>query len=165
MIMDSRGSALPQPSAAEPAEPPGYAGAWRFAAPAVDSSVPQVRHAVRDLIRRQRAPVTEELMQALMLVLSELVTNAVRHAALLSPEVGVEVSLGGGWVRVAVEDGHPYRPKALAADPELTGGRGLLLVKAFVTEHGGTCDVEQTAAGGKVIWAALPLPHHGADRS
>ncbi|MGH3324482.1 MAG: ATP-binding protein, partial [Streptomyces sp.] len=88
------------------------------------------------------------------------VTNSVRHAALLSPEIGVEVSLGNGWLRVAVEDSHPYRPKALDADPgqEHTGGRGLLLVKMITLEAGGVCDVEQTGAGGKVIWAALPLP-------
>ncbi|UGY94519.1 ATP-binding protein [Streptomyces gobiensis] len=155
--MESRGSALPQPSAEVPA---AYEGAWRFTAPALDSSVPQVRHAVRDLIRRQRAPVPEELLQGLLLIVSELVTNAVRHAALLSPEVGVEVSLGTGWVRIAVEDNHPYRPKALDADPdqEHTGGRGLLLVKSVVAEAGGSCDIEQTAAGGKIIWAALPLP-------
>lgn len=140
--------------------PATYEGVWRFTAPALDSSVPQVRHAVRDLIRRQRAPVPDELLQGLLLIASELVTNSVRHAALLSPEVGVEVSLGAGWIRIAVEDNHPYRPKALAADPdeEHTGGRGLLLVKTVVAEAGGNCDVEQTAAGGKVIWAALPLP-------
>ena len=115
---------------------------------------------VRELIRRQRAPVTEDQLHGLLLIVSELVTNAVRHAALLSPELGVEVSLSRGWVRVAVEDSHPYRPKALAADPDQqhTGGRGLLLVKTMVAEHGGLCDVEQTAAGGKIVWAALPLP-------
>ncbi|OEU92241.1 hypothetical protein DB35_07720 [Streptomyces abyssalis] len=134
-------------------------GTWRFTASALDSSVPQLRHAVRDLVRRQGA-VPDEILQNLLLILSELATNAVRHAALLSPEIGVEVRLQGGWLRIAVEDSHPYRPKALDADPdqEHTGGRGLLLVKMITAESGGVCDVEQTGTGGKVIWAALPLP-------
>lgn len=104
--------------------------------------------------------MTDDQLHGLLLIVSELVTNAVRHAALLSPELGVEVALSRGWVKVAVEDSHPYRPKALAADPDQqhTGGRGLLLVKTVVAESGGVCDVEQTAAGGKIIWAALPLP-------
>ncbi|MGW7352344.1 ATP-binding protein [Streptomyces sp. NPDC054784] len=137
-----------------------YEGTWRFSAPPVDTAVPQLRHAVRDLVRRQRAPLTDDLLDGLLLIVSELVTNSVRHAALLSPEVGVEVTLGASWVRIAVEDSHPYRPKALEADPDRqhTGGRGLLLVKAVTAEAGGVCDVEQTSSGGKVIWAALPLP-------
>ncbi|MBB1255882.1 ATP-binding protein [Streptomyces alkaliterrae] len=154
--MESRGAPLSEPSA--PRQVP-YEGVWRFTAQAVDSAVPQARHAVRDLVRRQRAPMGDEQLAGLLLIASELVTNAVRHAALLSPQIGVEVALSPGWVRLSVEDGHPYRPRALAADPdgEHTGGRGLLLVKAVVGEWGGTCDVEQTAAGGKVVWAALPL--------
>ncbi|WP_247745651.1 ATP-binding protein [Streptomyces oryzae] len=134
-------------------------GAWRFTAPATASSVPRLRHAVRDLLGRQTARVPDEVLQGALLILSELVTNAVQHAALLSPEIGVEVSLGGGRLRVAVEDSHPYRPRALEAEPfrEHIGGRGLLLVKTLVGEAGGRCDVEQTSAGGKVIWAALPL--------
>jgi two-component sensor histidine kinase len=104
--------------------------------------------------------VPDDTLQSLLLILSELATNAVRHAALLSPEIGVEVELQGGWLRVAVEDSHPYRPKALDAVPsqEHIGGRGLLLVKMITLEAGGRCDVEQTGAGGKVIWAALPVP-------
>lgn len=136
-----------------------YDGPWRFTAPTTDASVPQLRHEVRDLLRRQEPPVSDDVLQSLLLILSELVTNAVRHAALLSPEIGVEVALGGGLLRVAVEDSHPYRPKALEAEPlmENTGGRGLLLVKAVTDEAGGVCDIEQTASGGKIIWAALPL--------
>lgn len=154
--MESLGTPLSQPSASPPAS---YEGAWRFTAPTTDSSVPQARRAVRELIGRQRAPVTDDQLHGLLLIVSELVTNAVRHAALLSPELGVQVVLTPGWVKVAVEDSHPYRPKALAADPDQqhTGGRGLLLVKTVVAESGGVCDVEQTAAGGKIIWAALPL--------
>jgi hypothetical protein len=134
-------------------------GAWRFTAPALDCSVPQLRCAVRDLVRRQGG-VPEDTLQNQLLVLSELVTNAVKHAALLSPEIAVEVRLGGGWLRVAVEDCHPYRPRALDSDPlhEHTGGRGLLLVKMITLESGGVCDVEQTGNGGKLIWVALPLP-------
>jgi two-component sensor histidine kinase len=121
--------------------------------------VPQLRHAVRDLVRRRQV-VPEDTLQNLLLILSELATNAVRHAALLSPQIGVEVQLQPGWLRIAVEDSHPYRPKALDADPnqEHIGGRGLLLVKVITSESGGVCDIEQTGAGGKVIWAALPLP-------
>ncbi|WP_409474758.1 ATP-binding protein [Streptomyces sp. HC307] len=140
-------------------EPLPFEGVWRFTAPAVDASVPQARHAVRDLLIRQRVPVSDELVQGLLLIVSELVTNAVRHAALLSPMLAVEVAVGAEWVRVSVEDNHPYRPTALEADHGRTGGRGLLLVREVTREAGGVCDVEHTASGGKVIWAALPLDH------
>ncbi|MFF8841253.1 ATP-binding protein [Streptomyces sp. NPDC015127] len=147
--MESRGSV--------PARPLSYEGVWRFTAPAVDVSVPQARRAVRDLLDRQGVPVADEVVQGLLLIVSELVTNAVRHAALLSPEVAVEVAIGAQWVRVSVEDNHPYRPKALETDSAQTGGRGLLLVREITREAGGLCDVEHTASGGKIIWAELPL--------
>ncbi|MFC1416140.1 ATP-binding protein [Streptacidiphilus cavernicola] len=141
----------------------GVEGVWRFAAPAVDSSVPQARHAVRDLLTAQgmAGPQYDDLLQGMLLIVSELVTNAVRHAALLSPQIVVEVVIGSGWVRLSVEDSHPYRPRALHSDEVesgRTGGRGLLLVKAVTTEAGGVYDVERTAGGGKVVWASLPLP-------
>ncbi|WP_128379500.1 ATP-binding protein [Streptomyces cavernae] len=140
--------------------PPGplpYEGVWRFTAPAVDSSVPQARHTVRDLLARQGVPACDEVVHALLLIVSELVTNAVRHAALLSPTLAVEVAVAADWVRVSVEDNHPYRPTALQTDHGRTGGRGLLLVHQVTQEASGVCDVEHTASGGKVIWAALPL--------
>ncbi|WP_030315194.1 ATP-binding protein [Streptomyces sp. NRRL B-3229] len=143
--------------AAAPPDPLPYEGVWRFTAPAVDASVPQARHAVRDLLYRQGVPVSQDLVQGLLLIVSELVTNAVRHAALLSPMLAVEVAVGAEWVRVSVEDNHPYRPTALEAAHSETGGRGLLLVREITREAGGACDVEHTAGGGKVIWAALPL--------
>ncbi|WP_328718210.1 ATP-binding protein [Streptomyces sp. NBC_00247] len=147
--MESRGSV--------PARPVPYEGVWRFTAPAVDVSVPQARHAVRDLIGRQGVPVEDDILQGLLLIVSELATNAVKHAALLSPELAVEVAIGADWIRVSVEDNHPYRPTALETDHAQTGGRGLLLVKEITAEAGGTCDVEHTATGGKIIWAVLPL--------
>ncbi|MFF1438696.1 ATP-binding protein [Streptomyces sp. NPDC058295] len=148
----------PSESAAEAGPRPlPYEGVWRFTAPAVDASVPQARHAVRDLLYRQGVPVSDDLAQGLLLIVSELVTNAVRHAAVLSPVLAVEVAVGAEWVRVSVEDNHPYRPTALETDHGRTGGRGLLLVREITLEAGGACDVEHTSGGGKVIWAALPL--------
>ncbi|GGZ20780.1 ATP-binding protein [Streptomyces nitrosporeus] len=134
-----------------------YEGVWRFTAPTVDSSVPQARHAVRDLVARQGVPVEDGILQGLLLIVSELVTNAVKHAALLSPEMAVEVAIGAEWIRVSVEDSHPYRPTALITDHGQTGGRGLLLVREITAEAGGGCDAERTADGGKIIWAVLPL--------
>lgn len=147
--MESRGSV--------PVGPVSYEGVWRFTAPAVDVSVPQARHAVRDLLNRQGVPLADDTVQGLLLIVSELVTNAVKHAALLSPELAVEVAVDAEWIRVSVEDNHPYRPSALVTDYAQTGGRGLLLVREITHEAGGTCDVEHTAGGGKIIWAALPL--------
>ncbi|GAA3895575.1 ATP-binding protein [Streptomyces lacrimifluminis] len=140
-----------------PPDPLPYEGVWRFTAPAVDASVPQARHAVRDLLYRQGVPAPPDLVNGLLLIVSELATNAVRHAAVLSPTLAVEVAVGAEWVRVSVEDNHPYRPTALEADHGRTGGRGLLLVREITREAGGVCDIEHTASGGKVVWAALPL--------
>ncbi|MEU5595795.1 ATP-binding protein [Streptomyces sp. NPDC020298] len=158
--MENHGrGAAPRPEGGDrrPPEPLPYEGVWRFTAPAVDASVPQARHAVRDLLHRQGVPVSDELFHGLLLIVSELVTNAVKHAALLSPTLAVEIAVGAEWVRVSVEDNHPYRPTALEADHGQTGGRGLLLVREVAQEAGGVVDVEHTAVGGKVIWAAMPL--------
>ncbi len=151
--MDSRSGAAPHPTAPAASGDPGV---WRLTAAPVDASVPLIRHAVRDLLHRRHIPLSADRMGSLLLIVSELVTNAVRHAALLTPQIGIEVALTPGRVRIAVEDGHPYRPKALEARAEHTSGRGLLLVKIVTHEAGGTCGVDATAAGGKIIWAELP---------
>ncbi|MEV7085044.1 ATP-binding protein [Streptomyces sp. NPDC093085] len=119
--------------------------------------MPQVRQTVRELLRRRGVPVRGDLAHGVLLILSELVTNAVRHAAVLSPEIAVEVAVGARWIRVSVEDNHPYRPTALEADHASTGGRGLLLVRELTREAGGGCAAEHTAGGGKIVWAVLPF--------
>lgn len=57
--------------------------------------------------------------------------------------LAVEVAVGAEWVRVSVEDNHPYRPTALEADYGQTGGRGLLLVRE-VTRESGVCATSST---------------------
>ncbi|MFB7666195.1 ATP-binding protein [Kitasatospora sp. NPDC056138] len=135
-------------------------GVWRFSAVAHEASVPQTRHAVRDRLLAQglAAERYQELVDDVLLIVSELVGNAVTHAAVLSPHLTTELAIEDGWVRISVEDGHPHRPKALESDQGQLGGRGLLLVKSVTLQAGGVCDVECTGEGGKVIWASLPLP-------
>ncbi|MFJ5231966.1 ATP-binding protein [Kitasatospora sp. NPDC088391] len=147
----------------EPQPGPG-AGAWRFSAVSNEASVPRTRHAVRDRLLAQgmAGERYQELVDDLLLIVSELVSNAVTHAAVLSPEVVCELAIGPDRVRIAVTDRHPYRPKAQENDPARPGGRGLLLVKSVTLQAGGECDVERTADGGKVIWASLPLPRPAA---
>jgi anti-sigma regulatory factor (Ser/Thr protein kinase) len=151
------------PGAVEP--PPEV---WQFSAPSVEAAVPQARHTVRDLLLSRGLAPGDPLLHDLLVIASELVTNAVRHAALLSPEIRIEVAFDARWIRVAVQDGHPYRPRALQADHGRTGGRGLLLIQTITQESGGYCDVERTPDGGKVVWATLPRvrtePRGGAGR-
>jgi len=127
------------------------------------------------------------------LALTELVANAVMHAA--TPLV-VVVSCEGGMVEIAVHDGNPSMPairphrtdvegdirQALAAeaaaaeliderDPRvyigdagpLAGGRGLLLVDALSAQWG-----VSPLSDGKAVWVRTPVPEgwpHGADCS
>ncbi|WTB00880.1 ATP-binding protein [Streptomyces avidinii] len=92
-----------------------------------------------------------------LLILAELVTNAVRHAAVLSPIITVTYAHGPGAFAFAVRDRHPYQPAlfgALATAP----GSGLAMVVEMTMELGGTAVVRADADGrGKAIWITLPL--------
>jgi two-component sensor histidine kinase len=158
--MTASGNVPPDPSSgavAGLAGPGPFQRSWRFTAPALDASVPRLRHAVRDLLAQRAVTAGEPTASDLLLILSELVTNAVRHAAVVSPRITVEIAANARWVRVAVGDDHPYRPRAQRTDHARTGGRGLLLIEALTTGAGGGCGVQHTPAGGKVVWAVLPL--------
>lgn len=84
-----------------------------------------------------------------LLLTSELVTNAIRHA---QTRFAVEVELpGDGAIRVSVTDASPAQPRVVIAPPEAQSGRGLFFVEQYATDWG----VESTP-GGKRVWFALP---------
>jgi hypothetical protein len=92
-----------------------------------------------------------------LLILSELVTNSVRHAAVLSPQVTVIYAAGADCLAFAVHDRHPYQP-ALYASVTEAGAGGLGTVMELVLGLGGTAVVRSDADGkGKSIWITLPL--------
>jgi anti-sigma regulatory factor (Ser/Thr protein kinase) len=89
---------------------------------------------------------TEDGETAVLLV-SELVTNAVRHTG-SAPRL--TVSTADGLLRCAVHDGDPHHPVTHPVTVENEAGRGLLLVAALSAAWG----VEDEPSG-KLIWFEL----------
>lgn len=92
-----------------------------------------------------------------LLILGELVTNSVRHAAVLSPKVTVIYAASRDCLAFAVHDRHPYQPPLYGAVTG-TGAGGLATVMELTLGLGGTAVVRADADGqGKSIWITLPL--------
>ncbi|MFJ6982865.1 MULTISPECIES: SpoIIE family protein phosphatase [unclassified Streptomyces] len=109
------------------------------------------RHARRFTRRTLRTwGVPADCLDTALLVVSELVTNALVHT---DGRVRLDLHLVGGRLRVAVTDASPRTP-VQPTDPgwEATGGRGILLVEA-VSEAWGTLPV----SGGKQVWSEILL--------
>lgn len=89
-----------------------------------------------------------ETVASAILLVSELVTNALRHA--VSP-VTVVVVRTPATVRIEVEDGDAdSAPRMRGASEEAEGGRGLVLVDALATQWG-----TDVVGDGKRVWVEL----------
>ena len=94
----------------------------------------------------------DDVAEAALLVISELVSNAVLHARASGPSLELRLRAGSTRLRVEVHD-TDARPPQLRRPAGLDeGGRGLLLVEAITDEWG----VYGTPTG-KAVWAALQL--------
>ncbi|MFI1046349.1 SpoIIE family protein phosphatase [Streptomyces griseoruber] len=110
-----------------------------------------VMHARRFTARTLRRWKVAEAGDAVLLVVSELVTNALVHT---TGPVRLDLVLRGDRVRVGVSDASPRAPaKPVIVDWESTGGRGLMLVEAM-SESSGSVPV----AGGKQVWSEIVVP-------
>jgi serine phosphatase RsbU (regulator of sigma subunit)/anti-sigma regulatory factor (Ser/Thr protein kinase) len=105
----------------------------------------RARRLIRQALRRWNL---EEQLDAAELLVSEVVTNAVRYAErpitlrLLRTDV----------LRCEVGDDAPLLPRMRHAAPEEEGGRGLYLVNRMAQRWGAT-----RLGAGKVVWFELPI--------
>lgn len=93
---------------------------------------------------------------AVALVASELVTNAIVHGR---PAVQVNLRLAGPVLVLEVHDGGHLPPSRRVAAEQDENGRGLLLVEAMTTRWG-----YRATEGGKVVWAEIPVAATPTDR-
>lgn len=91
----------------------------------------------------------DEVAEVLLLVATELVSNALTHGR---SEVHLRVDRQPRLLRVEVEDGDSRLPVLHAVGPDALGGRGLTVVDALAARWGSKC-----VPAGKVVWAELPL--------
>ncbi len=109
-----------------------------------------VGHARRFTARTLRSWGVAEGADTVLLVVSELVTNALVHT---QGQVRLDLTLAGERLRVAVSDASPRTPvKAPSGDWEATGGRGILLVDAVSRAWGSV-----PLSGGKQVWGEIQV--------
>jgi anti-sigma regulatory factor (Ser/Thr protein kinase) len=116
--------------------------------PSDPAVVPSVRARCRETLREWRL---EEAGFATELILSELITNAIRYGV---PPVSVRL-LHGRCLICEVSDGSGTSPRLRRAATTDEGGRGLFLVAQFAQRWG-----TRYTTRGKVIWAEQLL-HDG----
>ncbi|WP_165570405.1 SpoIIE family protein phosphatase [Aeromicrobium sp. IC_218] len=90
----------------------------------------------------------EKLEDAVLLLVSEMVTNALVHARSTAHLALWQLS---DAVRIEVSDDSPHEPRPRLASAEATGGRGMLLIEAL-SSRWGTMERRE----GKTVWAQVP---------
>ncbi|MGP2439291.1 ATP-binding protein [Streptomyces sp. JW3] len=107
------------------------------------------RLAVRYLAASRGEPWPERVVQATQLVVSELVTNAVKYG---SGPVRLSLAVADGVMSVTVRDGETTLPTPRPADPGRVGQHGLEIVAALSQD----LDVRREPTG-KRITARIAL--------
>jgi len=123
-----------------------------FALPATPASVGAARRKVRDLL--DTWGVGADTTDNVLLMTSELVTNALTHTA--SERVVCRLRLSAGRLHIEVEDENRggTLPAQRIPGPDEQCGRGLLLVGMLSSDWG----VRDAPHGsGRIVWAELPL--------
>ena len=114
--------------------------------PTANGAVRLAREATRDALATWRLACLEETA---VLLVSELVTNSVRHAR-DSDAITLELQAAGTWLRIEVQDADPRWPQPRTPAEFDGSGFGFVLVDALAGKWG----VRDTATG-KAVWAEL----------
>ena len=115
-------------------------------APALSAVAPARRWARE---RFAEAGMTDGRLDTLVLLVSELVTNAVAHS---DPPVVLRVDVDDERTRVEVTDGTRQVPVVLDPPPTASGGRGVLVVDRLATRWGTS---PERGSAAKAVWFEL----------
>jgi serine/threonine-protein kinase RsbW len=114
--------------------------------PALPSSATTARS---EVTRRLAQRVTNGALEDVRLLLTELITNALRHSGMTSDDqIDVRAELSDGTVRIEVHDPGRDGPVEVRK-PDARGGYGLFLVERLTSQWG----VERL--NGTTVWAEL----------
>ncbi|MEX0171904.1 ATP-binding protein [Streptomyces sp. LMG1-1-1.1] len=113
-------------------------------------SVPLARRELRRTLARWEWKAVED---AAALVLSELLTNAVRHGRVRGREIETRFARVSGTLRIEVHDASERRPLMALPECGADGGWGLPLVDVLASKWG-VCD---RRGAGKLVWAELAV--------
>ncbi|MFE5895878.1 ATP-binding protein [Streptomyces sp. NPDC056488] len=116
---------------------------------AVEESVAHARTFVRQFVAFNSEDIGAEPLDDFLLVVSELVTNAVRYGSEPGDSLRVVLETGPGRARVEVHDTRRRRPHFKPESEERQRGRGLFIVDALAK-----WDVQDRPFG-KIIWAEV----------
>ncbi|MEV8017823.1 ATP-binding protein [Streptomyces sp. NPDC086554] len=117
-------------------------------------SVGRSRSLLAEQARAWKVP--DDVADTAVLLLSELMTNAVRHGRVpAGREVGARCVLDGNVFRVEVADASDVLPCPRQAGPDDESGRGLALVELLADAWG---SYPRPYGIGKTVWIELALP-------
>ena len=101
----------------------------------------------RESVRATCAHTLPHLVDDAVLLVSEVVTNAVKHGR---APVRLQIDCEPTSVVVAVDDANPTMPRLRRLDRRRHSGRGLVLLERLATEWG-----VRRIEGGKQVWFRL----------
>ena len=138
---------------AGPPTPAGTTVTESLSIPHATTGVRLARHALADGM--DAAGVTGVERDDAILVLSELVSNSVKHAdALPTGEIAVRWALAPDSLHLEITDGGaPTLPRVGVAALSALGGRGLDIVRTICRRWG-----VSEGAQGVTVWADVPRP-------
>jgi serine/threonine-protein kinase RsbW len=91
-----------------------------------------------------------------VLLVSELVTNVVRHARTGGTALVLRLEATGPWLRIEVHDADPSWPEPRTPDRLDGSGFGFVLIEALADKWG-----IREATIGKAVWVELDTGHDG----
>ncbi|WP_247197737.1 ATP-binding protein [Streptomyces sp. GESEQ-35] len=122
----------------------------RFVLAGEEREVSLARRKVVDKVRAWGVPLNDDTADAIRLVASELITNAVVHG---EGPVTVALYHRPGRLVIDVLDDNPAAPQVSCAQADDESGRGLELMELLASRY-----AWEPAGQGKRVWAEIALP-------